>query len=54
MNNSWSIFFVSCIENHALPANIKVEQQMEQGLWFGNHAPLDVMRVEQRVEHDLC
>ena len=48
MNNSWSMIFVS------LPVIIKVEQQMEQGLWIWNHASLVVMRVEQRVEHDRC
>ena len=37
----------------SLPVIIKVEQQMEQGLWIGNHAPLVVMRVEQQVEHGL-
>ena len=46
--------FVSCIGNHALPVIIKVEQQMEQGLWIENHAPLVVMRLEQQVEHGLC
>ena len=48
LNNSWSMIFIS------LPVIIKVEQQMEQGLWIGNHAPLVVMRVVQRVEHGLC
>ena len=32
---------------------MKVEQQKEQSLRIGNHAPLVVMRVEQRVEHGL-
>ena len=41
-------------KNHALPVIIKVEQQIEQGLWIENHAPLVVMRVEQLVEHGLC
>ena len=48
------MIIVSCRENLALPVIIKIEQQMEQGLWIEKHAPLVVMRVEQRVEHGLC